>query len=196
MRSTNALKRGAIAGVAMSFVGGIGMVEAFNNKVLISPILTMGYFVLYAIPLVVAWVSTKREVLEGLETEPPNVGDVMFGATVGLFGGVITSLFVLLIDTVDLTETFPNFGPVTVAELTFDKGVGTGLALLILASTVSGAVGGAIRLIPDRARQAVMQATLWVLALSFLELVVTDVFEFGTDRFPLCGQRRAKSLRG
>lgn len=178
MNSTGALKRGAIAGAAMSFVGGIGMVEAFNTKVLISPILTMGYFTLYAIPLVVAWVSTKREVLEGLETEPPNVGDVMFGAMVGLFGGVVTSLFVWLIDTVDLTATFPNFGPITVAELTFDKGVGTGLALLILVSTIAGAVGGAIRLIPDRARGALMQAVLWVLALAFLELVVSDVFEF------------------
>ncbi len=173
----------------MSFVGGIGMVEAFNTKVLISPILTMGYFILYAIPLVVAWVSTKREVLEGLETEPPNVRDVMFGAMVGLFGGVITSLFVLFINAVNVTDTFPNMGPPTVAELTFGRGVSTGealigsglaggIGLIILASTIAGAVGGAIRLVPDRARAALMQATLWVLALSFLELVVTDVFEF------------------
>ena len=162
----------------MSFVGGIGMVEAFNTKVLISPILTMGYFILYAIPLVVAWVSTKREVLEGLETEPPNVRDVMFGATVGLFGGVITSLFVLFINAVNVTDTFPNMGPITVAELTFHQDLGVGIGLIILASTVAGAVGGAIRLVPDRARAALMQATLWVLALSFLELVVTDVFEF------------------
>ncbi len=76
----------------MSFVGGIGMVETFNNKILISPILTMGYAVLFALPLVIAWVATKREALEGLETEPPNLGDVIFGAIVGLVGGVMTSL--------------------------------------------------------------------------------------------------------
>ena len=162
----------------MSFVGGIGMVESFNTKVLISPILTMGYMTLYAIPLVVAWVSTKREVLEGLETEPPNVKDVMFGATVGLFGGVITSLFVIFINAVNVTDTFPNMGPPTVAELTFHKSLGVGIGLIILISTIAGAVGGVIRLVPDRARAALFQATLWVLALSFLELVVTDVFEF------------------
>jgi branched-chain amino acid transport system permease protein len=178
MSTTNALKRGAIAGVGMSFVGGIGMVEAFNTKVLISPILTMGYFTLYAIPLVVAWISTKREVLEGLESEPASFKDVMFGATVGLFGGVVTSVFVWVIDSVDLTETFPNFGPVTVNELTFDKGLGVGIGYIILISTIAGAIGGAIRLVPDRARLAMLQATLWVLALAFLELVVTDVFEF------------------
>ena len=69
-------------------------------------------------------------------------------------------------------------GPPTVEEMTFGKGVGVGLGLLILASTIAGAVGGAIRLIPDRPRGALTQGTLWVLALAFLELVVTDVFEF------------------
>ncbi len=34
--------------------------------------------------------------------------------------------------------------------MTFDKELGVGLGLLILASTVAGAVGGAVRLIPDR----------------------------------------------
>ncbi len=76
MSPSAALKRGAIAGIAMSFVGGIGMVEAFNTKVLISPILTMGYAVMYSLPLVIAWVATKREVLEGMEVEPNNFGDV------------------------------------------------------------------------------------------------------------------------
>ena len=137
----------------MSFVGGIGMVEAFNTKVLISPILTMGYFVLYGLPAVVAWVSTKREVLEGLESEPPNVRDVMFGRPDrAVWRGDYLPLR-LFIDAVNVTDTFPNMGPPTVAELTFGKDLGVGIGLIILISTIAGAVGGAIRLVPDRARR-------------------------------------------
>jgi branched-chain amino acid transport system permease protein len=178
MTFATTVKRGLIAGLAMSFVAGIGMVETFNNKILISPIVTLGYATLFALPLVVAWVSTKREVLEGFETEPPNIRDMLAGAMIGAVGGVATSLYVLLVNSVDLTDTFPKMGPLMVQEMTFDKEIGVGLAILTVGAIIAGAVGGAVRLLPDQARRAVGQGTLWVLALAFLELVVTDVFGF------------------
>jgi branched-chain amino acid transport system permease protein len=174
----HSVRRGLIAGLGMCFVGGIGMVETFNNKILISPIVTMGYATLFGLPFVVAWVSAKREVLEGFETEPANVGDIFNGAIIGLVSGVMTSLYVLLVNSVDLTDTFPKMGPLMVREMTFDKELGVGLAMLTAGALLAGAAGGAVRLIPDRARQAVSLGALWVLALAFLELVVTDIFDF------------------
>ena len=148
MSPTKAFNRGLIAGVSMSFVGGIGMVQAFNPKILISPILPLGYFVLYGLPAVVAWVSTKREVLEGLESEPPNLRDVLSGALIGLVGGVFLGLYIWLIDSVNVRETFPNMGPPTVTVLTFGKDLGVGIGLAILTSTLAGTAGAAIRLDP------------------------------------------------
>ncbi len=172
------VSRGLIAGLSMSFVGAIGMVDTFNNKVLISPILTMGYAVLFGLPFVIAWISTKREVLEGFETEPPNIRDVLNGAFIGLVGGVSTSLYLVLVNSTDLTNTFPNMGPPMVKEMTFDKEFWVGLGLLTLGALLAGAAGGALRLIPDRARRAVAYGAVWVLGLAFLELVVTDIFSF------------------
>jgi branched-chain amino acid transport system permease protein len=178
MKLRSSFNKGLIAGISMIFVAGIGMVQVFNSKILISPIVTMGYAVLFGLPFVVAWVAAKREVLEGFETEPANFGDLLNGIIIGGVGGVMTSLYVLLINSVDITETFPHMGPLLVQELTFDMELGPGLAVLTLGSVLAGATGGAVRLIPDRARHAVSQGALIVLGLSFLELVVTVVFEF------------------
>jgi len=173
-----ALTRGAITGAAMSFIGGIGMVSTFNNKIMIEPILTMGYAVLFALPLVIAFLSTSRVVLEGIEVEPFGLGDVLKGAVIGLTGGVVTALYVLLINAIDVTDTFPNMGPPTVREMTFEKSLAVGLALLVGGSLLAGTIGGAIRLLPDRVRTSVAQGVLWVLAFAFLELVMEDIFEF------------------
>ncbi len=178
MSFATTVKRGLLTGLTMSFVGAIGMVETFNSKVLISPILTMGYAVLFGLPFAIVWVSTKRVALEGFETEPPNIRDVLNGAVIGLVGGISTSLYLLLVNSTDLTDTFPNMGPAMVKEMTFDKDLGVGLALLTLGAVVAGAAGGALRLIPDRARRAVAYGATWVLGLAFLELVVTDIFSF------------------
>jgi len=70
MNLRKGVNRGLITGLAMSFVGGIGMVTTFNNKLLIDPILTMGYAVLFGIPFVIALISSKRIVLEGPRESP------------------------------------------------------------------------------------------------------------------------------
>jgi branched-chain amino acid transport system permease protein len=178
MTSRKTLSRGLITGAVMSFVGGIGMIATFNNKTLIEPFLTLGYAALFAIPLAMALISTKREELEGIEIEPPNAGDILQGATIGLLGGLVTAGFVLVIDSIDVSNTFPNMSRPTVREMTFDREVLVGLAMVVLASVVSGTVGGAFRLIPDRLRNAITQGVLWVFAVSFLELVVEDIFDF------------------
>jgi len=178
MNLRKGVNRGLITGLAMSFVGGIGMVTTFNNKLLIDPILTMGYAVLFGIPFVIALISSKRIVLEGVEVEPHGAGDVLFGAVIGLVGGVMTALYVLLINAVDLTETFPNMGPPTVQEMTFHQDLYVGLGLLVLGTVVAATIGGTVRLIPERVRQSLAQGLLWVLAFAFLELIVEDIFEF------------------
>jgi branched-chain amino acid transport system permease protein len=173
-----AVNRGLITGLAMSFIGGIGMVTAFNGKVLIEPIVTLGYAVLFALPFVVAVVSTKRVVLEGVETEPYGWGDVAMGAVIGLVGGLLTAGYVILIDTIDVTHTFPDMGPPTVLEMTFHKGLPVGLALLAGGSFLAGTLGGAVRLIPERARSALFVGLLWVVGFAFFEPVIEDMFEF------------------
>ncbi len=178
MTSRKALNRGLIAGIVMSFVGGIGMVTVFNGKTLIEPYLTLGYAMLFAIPLAVALISTKREVLEGIEVEPPDARDVAQGSIIGLVGGLLTAFFILLIDTVDVSDTFPNMSLPTIREMTFDMDLFAGLSLLVAASLVAGTVGGAFRLLPDRWGHAITRGVLWVIAISFLEIVVEDVFGF------------------
>jgi branched-chain amino acid transport system permease protein len=174
----DALKKGLIAGVVMSFVGGIGMIDAFNNKTLIDPILDMGYATLFALPLAIAFVSTRKEQLEGFESEPNGIADVFKGALIGLTGGLVTTLYLVLVDNFNVTETFPKMGPPMVKVMTFGKEFWVGIALLVIASTVAGIVGGAVRLLPERVRHAVTQGALWVLALAFLEMVIRDVFGF------------------
>lgn len=169
---------GLIAGLGMSFVGAIGMVEGFNERMLINPILRMGGLVLYALPFVVALLAVKGKPnpLEEPVRDPRS--GAIGGAVVGLIAGVLASLFVLAVNTFDVTEFFPNLRPVLVEEMTFGLGVPVGLLALTGAATVAGSLGGMVFGLSDRVRRGLAYAVAWVLAIALFQVVVADVLDF------------------
>jgi branched-chain amino acid transport system permease protein len=169
---------GLIGGVIMAFVAGIGMVQTFDERILITPILSMGYLLLYGIPAVLG-ILTARGVPNPL-IEPvrdPRAGGVS-GAITGLIAGVVTAIFAVIVDSFDLTEYFPNMRSAMVEVMTFGLDLAPGLVVLIVASALAGASGGVIFGLSERVRKGLAIATAWILGFALFEVVVSDILSF------------------
>ncbi len=172
-----AAKLGGVAGLVAVFVSANGMVQAFAERAIISPILSMGYALLFLVPLVIGYLAAKEPpVREGFEAPKKGPRNVVAGLLVGVGTAVGLALFVLVASVVNLRPVFLNVSPELLELLTFGQGVGPGLALLVVACVVLGTVGGLMRLVPDRLRNALWGGLAWTLLIGLLEVVVAQLF--------------------
>lgn len=171
------VKWGLIAGVTGAFVSIIGMVESFSDRLIIDPVLNLGYLALVWIPLVFGYQATYRKRLEGMPPPPRGVHNLAGGAAAGLLSGGVVSVLILLIDNVELRDIFRNVSPELMDLLTFDKGVGFGIFAMLAGGAALGLAGGALHLLAPEVRRAVSGGIAWTIIISLLELVVADLLE-------------------
>ena len=171
------LRLGAIAGVAAIFVAAIGMVEVFDTRSVIDPVLSLGYLSLVWIPLLFGYLVTHEAVLEGMEAPPKGSHNLIGGAITGLFGGAMLGVFLLLIDAINVRGILLNVTPELVEILAFDQSAGVGAVILIALGGVLGVLGGSFHLMSNRWRRAVSSAFVWILIIGFIELVLGNVFK-------------------
>ncbi len=135
----------SIAGLTMIYVSAIGMVVAFNERLIIDPILTMGYLVLFSIPVFAGHRFTRREALEGLEVAPLSEGDIAKAAVAGALAGLFLAAFALIVETFpQLRGTFPNLSPKMVELITLGYGTSAAFVVLPAVSALLAALGGAL----------------------------------------------------
>ena len=89
---TKSARLGAIAGVTGIFVASIGMVEVFDTRSVIDPILSLGYLSLAWIPILFGYRVTVQPVLEGMEAPRKGPHNLIGGAVAGVVGGVERSI--------------------------------------------------------------------------------------------------------
>jgi branched-chain amino acid transport system permease protein len=179
LQGRRVLKVGALTGLVMMFVSANGMVETFNDRLIIYPILSLGYLVLFAVPFVGGLQFTKRERLEGVEVAPPSPADAMNAASAGAVGGLIIALFALFVDTVPgIRSTFPSMSPAMVDVITLGLAPTAGLVVLPLISAVVAGAAGGMSLLSERASKAIRVGILTVIAFSLFQAVVDDFFDF------------------
>lgn len=173
------LRVGLLTGLAMVFVTAIGMLDTFNGRKIIEPILSLGYVVLFAAPFVAGHVLTRRVVKEGVETVPLTGRDVVQSAAAGGLGGLITALFAVLVNAVPgLRGTFPELGPRVVELLTLGRGLAVGAILLIVISAAVAAIAAGLRFLPERARRSLVVAGQAVILVAILEALIDDFFDW------------------
>jgi branched-chain amino acid transport system permease protein len=171
------MRFGAIAGITAVFVAAIGMVEVFDPRSVIDPILSLGYLAVAWIPLLFGYRVTYETVLEGMEPPKKGVHNLISGALMGAVGGAMLGAFVLLVDAVNVRGVLLNVTPDLVEILTFGQSTALGAIILIALGGVTGALGGGFHLMSTQWRRAVSSAVLWMLVIGFTELVLGNVFK-------------------
>ncbi|MGH2722996.1 MAG: branched-chain amino acid ABC transporter permease [Acidimicrobiia bacterium] len=166
----HAARLGLIGGFIAVLVGAIGMLEAFQSREVVQPFLTFSTVSLLVIAMLLGYLAGRRP--PPLEGEPPaqvGPGNLLAGGTAGATAGLVLGVFAALAQAVNLRPVFPNVTPGMVRLLTFDQGVGAGLAILFMGGLVVGALGAGLAIAPARWQRALSNALLWVLVAGLFE---------------------------
>lgn len=170
---------GLNVGGGMIIICSVGMAVTFDRRMIIDPILSMAWLTLGLAPFLGGWLAAKREQLEGVQTAPPGLHDVATAALSGLWAGGLFSVFIVVLDAfgASLRDTLVQLSPRLVELLTFGRGVGFGVAVVLAMSVTTAVLGGLVRINRDRFGRAVTQAIAWIFGLAVLETVVRGVLE-------------------
>ncbi|MCY4621259.1 MAG: branched-chain amino acid ABC transporter permease [bacterium] len=166
---------GAWAGAVMVFTSSVGMVESFDRRLVIYPVLSLGYLMLLWIVPLAGYQATNVAVREGMEEPPRGMVDVALGAVAGLTGGAMLAVFAVVVNTFDLRDVFVSLSPRLVVLLTGGGGVPGGLPLTVLAPAALGAAGGSMHLLAPVLRRRFVLTVEWVLIVAILEGVFSQV---------------------
>ncbi len=181
----NAAKIGLMAGVAAASVSAIGMVQTFDERDLITNVLTLGQVLLFA-----------ASVLAGYQAAQQHTAAER-GRTLltGLIAGFLAALPVLGL--VLLTALFPNIrtklvnvSATLIQILTFGLGPSLGSLLLAAVMTLLGVGGSLIHVIPSRISRPIIIGLVSTLVLGLLSEVLLGVLR------PLVGSQVTGLLFG
>jgi branched-chain amino acid transport system permease protein len=170
---------GMPAGVGMVIVCAVGMALAFDDRLIVAGRLSLGWLTIALMPAIAGYVAATRPELEGVEQAPPGVNDVLTAALAGLFSGGLLAVFVVLLATIGdtLRQVLVNLSPQLLAMLGFDQGAGTAVVVALVLGTVVAGATGAVRVAPERVRDAVLSAVLWVVGIALLETAVVGILD-------------------
>ena len=176
---------GLLSGVAAASVSVIGMVQTFDQRDLITGILTLGQVLLFAASGLAGYFAAKH------------YSSSQRGASVlsGIIAGFLAALPVLGI--VLLFVLFPtirtklvNVSPALIQTLTFGMDTALGSAVLALVMTALGLAGALVNIIPTRFARPIIMGLSWTLVLGLLSEVLLGVLR------PVMGRQVTRALFG
>ncbi|HEX2154312.1 MAG TPA: hypothetical protein VHL52_10080 [Acidimicrobiia bacterium] len=172
------LRVALLTGGVTIFLAAIGMVQAFNQRTLVEPIIKFGYLVVAAVPFTAGYLIARRLQVTGAET-PRTVGDVVSAAIAGAIAGAMTGAFVAFVQAVpNIREIFPNLGPQLVETLTYSLGTGGGFVANLVLGMVLAVCGAAVHWLSRPIQRALVIGAEAVVIFALFETVIDDFFDW------------------
>lgn len=169
-----AIQAGLLGGVIGVLLSLVGMVVAFSGRWIINGVFTMGQVIFLAPILFMAYSVIRRT------TPQTNRTVILTGLLAGVAGGVVLAALLVIGNSISLQVMFLNASPALYGVLTFGKGFGLGVVLMILVGAVVGTLAGAIFILPQRIRSALIQGLVWVTLVGLLrDLIITVTTRWG-----------------
>jgi branched-chain amino acid transport system permease protein len=169
-----AFQSGLLGGAIAVLLSLVGMVSAFSGRYIVSGVFTMGQFLFLAPILFLAYTTLQR----APQMSPSRL--LQTGMVSGVAGGAVIAALVLIGSVVNLRVMFINASPQLYGILTFNQGMTGGILVLLGAGLLLGALAAGIILLPERARNTLIQTALWVFLIGLLrDLIVTVSFRWG-----------------
>jgi len=166
------LKYGAIAGVVAIYVILVGMVEAFNDRYIISETVNLGQITLFAPVFLLAYFAAnnaRKIKSQGFA--------VLASALVGLIGGAFVAALLVLGTNVNLREVFLNVSPDLLKILHLGRESMT-MAIManLIISTLVGLLGGLFALTPHKWSNAILTGLAIVLLMGIMQELMGITF--------------------
>jgi len=183
------VNHGLLLALVLVFVSLANMPVSLDSRMIIEPMLSMGYLSLLWIPVVMGFIVSSEKVLEGIAYHAKGAREVLAGGLVGVIGGLGLSLLVILIDNFNLRDPLVNWSPALLDLLQFGNGIGFGVIIWPVLGFGLGVFGGALHIFTAMTRTIVGWVVGAVLGVAVFETVIIDLlterlpFEFITDWF-------------
>lgn len=169
------LRAGAVLALGQVFIALSGMPVSFDRRLLIDPVLSLGYLSLLWLPLVVSYWVGREQVLEGMTDYTRGGRDVAAGAVAGLLGNAGLTLLVLGITHFDIRDPLVNWSPQLLGILEFEESVWLGTLIWPAIGAGTGALGGGMHWAGSRTSRTTVTVLLSVFGAAVLESVITDL---------------------
>lgn len=169
-----AIQAGLLGGAIAVLLSLVGMVVSFSGRWIINNVFTMGQ-VIFLAPILLMAYSVIRRV-----SPQPTQRVILLSLLTGLAGGVVLAVLLIIGRFINLQAMFINASGPLYRVLTFGKEFTLGVLLLVVVSTIIGGLAGAIFVIPQRLRTAIIQGLLWVTLVGLLrDLIITVTTRWG-----------------
>lgn len=162
---------GLIAGLVALSISAIGMVVAFDERDIITGVLSLGQLLLFGIPLIVGYMIVRGngEVKAG--------SAILHGLVAGFFVALpLIGLIILSLIWPNIREALPNVSPDLINILTFGQDPIPGSVILALVMMVLGALGAAFHLLPERIQKPLFSGVAWTLGIGLFSEVLINIF--------------------
>jgi branched-chain amino acid transport system permease protein len=158
-----AIRIGLLGGAISLFLILVGMVEIFSKRDVIEHVVTLGQFILLATAVCMGFIASRRT--SSLFEQNKPLANLTAGLLAGVVTGGVIALFVILGYQVNIRAVFLNASPSLYELLTFNRGM-AGVWILPTLGAISGLIGAAFQLIPQKLRQPITLALLITILLA------------------------------
>ncbi len=168
-----AVRIGLIGALTAVFVAANGMLEGLDFRVIVYPILSLGYVLMFGIPFGMGYMAGRPSpTLEGYAEAKVGSRNVIAGLIAGSLTGAGLAVFAVFTDVVDISSIFIKVTPGLADLLTFGLGTATGSVVMVAAMSAVGTAGGAVHLLERRLRRALLYTVFFVLLIGLMQVVV------------------------
>jgi branched-chain amino acid transport system permease protein len=162
--ATPIVKMGLLGGGTALFLALVGLVEAADQRPIISGVLSMGQTLLLITLALIAWLAVRQTRASsqwiseeaGMTRAVPRTWLIASGALAGLITNAFLAALVLIGGWVDLRAVFVNASPALFDILTLQLNTGPGLIVLLLIGLGVGAAIGAILTLAQEYQRAIL----------------------------------------
>jgi branched-chain amino acid transport system permease protein len=170
---------GLISGIIVLSVSAIGMVQTFDERDIITGVLTLGQLLLFSAPIITGYLAWNRQ-----KEENVSAGIVVLrGTLVGFLSAVpVIGLIALTRVWPNIRDSLVNVSPALIEILTFGLGPGLGSLLLLAVMTIMGTIGAAFDLLPKKVQKPLFTGVIWVLAIGLLSEILLLILRPFTAR--------------
>lgn len=169
MRRT--VRIGLIAGLVALSICAIGMVVAFDERDIITGVLSLGQLLLFGIPLIVGYVIVRGN--GQIKAGPA----LLHGLVAGFFVSLpLIGLILLTLIWPNIREALPNVSPALIDILAFGQDPIPGSIILAIVMIVLGALGAAFHLLPERVQKPLFSGVAWTLGIGLFSEVLINIF--------------------
>lgn len=165
---TRALFLGVVAGIAAVYTVVVGAVETFEARPLITGVLGLGLTVPVLIMLVIAYHAGQAPRSWG-DVSQPRLHRFLWPVVAGLVAGGVLAALVVIQEAFAPRGVLPNLTPRATEIVTLGIEYPTGVLAPLMLGLAVGVVAGALRILDQRARRALIVGAATVIVLGLIE---------------------------